>query len=265
MKKSFRSLNDTTTPWIAAGLFCAVIVVHAAVPNEPRSGYEYLREESKEMQDDEFMNPGMQTVETGLALFNQEGQSGESCGSCHGEEGEKLDIQRIAMYPVFDEELKKPVTLQQRILMESENRLGNKPLKYNGKESLALETFVRHLAVGEKVNVKTDGPMAPYFERGETLYHVRSGQLDMGCTNCHDFYAGMKIRANTLSQGQSNGYPVYRLKNGRINAIQDRFNQCYRQFRADGLEYGSDDAVALEVYVTARGNGLPIETPGVRF
>jgi sulfur-oxidizing protein SoxA len=87
----------------------------------------------------------------------------------------------------------------------------------------------------------------------------------MSCNLCHVNYAGLKIRANILSQGQSNGFPVYRLKNGKINGLHSRFNSCYKQFRAEQLEPGNDAYVALEVYVNSRGNGLEVETPGVRF
>jgi sulfur-oxidizing protein SoxA len=248
-----------------AGLACILAAPTMASADQPKSGYEYLQQESRDMQDDDFVNPGMQSVDAGAELFNQPGSSGESCGSCHGEDGARLDPERIAMYPVYDEKLKKPVTLQQRILMEWEGRLGNKPVKYDSNEALELEVFVRHLARGKKVNVQTSGPMQPAYEKGKEIYHTRSGQLDMACTNCHDVYPGQKIRANTLSQGQSNGFPVYRLSNGKINGLQSRFNQCYQQFRAEELPPGNDDYVALEVYVNARGNGLPIETPGVRY
>ena len=93
-----------------------------ASADQPRSGYEYLQQESRDMQDDDFLNPGMQSMDAGAELFNQPGSSGESCGSCHGENGARLDPERIAMYPVYDEKLEKPVTLQQRILIEWEER-----------------------------------------------------------------------------------------------------------------------------------------------
>ncbi|HIP69678.1 MAG TPA: sulfur oxidation c-type cytochrome SoxA [Chromatiales bacterium] len=250
--------------WLG-GIVCA-FGMNGLVQAEPKSGYEYLSKESKEMQDDDFLNPGMQAVDAGAEAFKKAGANGKSCGSCHGEDGSKLDPKRIAMYPVYDEKLKKPVTLQQRIHMESEEQLGNKPMKYDGKDVLNLEVFVRNLARGEKVNVQTSGPMQPFYDKGKELYAgARSGQLDMACTNCHDVYAGLKIRANTLSQGQSNGYPAYRLKNGKINGLHSRTNGCYRQFRAQPREVGGEDLTVLELYVNARSNGLPIETPGIRY
>jgi len=240
-------------------------VSNLALAAELKSGYEFLSAESKEMQDDDFLNSGMQSVDAGAELFNTQSANGKSCGTCHGEDGAKLDVKNLAKYPVFDDKLNKPVTLQQRIHMESEQRLGNKPMKYDSAKVLELEVFVRNLARGEKVNVQTGGKMEPFYEKGKKIYHTKSGQLDMACTTCHDIYPGFKIRANTLSQGQSNGFPAYRLKNGKINGIQSRFNGCYKQFRAAKRPVGNDDYVALEVYVNARGNGLEIESPGIRF
>ena len=246
-------------------LLAVLFVMPPVAAAEPKSGYEYLQQESREMQDDDFMNPGMSAVESGAALFRSAGKNGKSCASCHGDDGEKLDTASIAGYPVFSDRLGKPVTLQQQIHLCWTDKLDNEPLKYDSPDALDLEVFVRNLARGEKVNVQTDGPMQPFWEQGKEIYHSRAGQLDMSCNLCHVNYAGLKLRANTLSQGQSNGFPAYRLKNGRINGLHSRFNGCYAQFRAEKLEPGNDEYVALEVYVNSRGNGLDIETPGVRF
>ena len=109
------------------------------------------------------------------------------------------------------------------------------------------------------------GPMKPFIDKGHEIYTTRAGQLDMACNQCHDYYSGLKLRAQTLSQGQTNGFPNYRLKNGKINGAQSRFTGCYGQFRAEGYKKGSDEFTALEAYIHSRGNGLSIETPSVRF
>lgn len=231
----------------------------------PLSGYYFLSDESKNTQDDDFENPGFYAVETGAKLFNMPGKNGNSCATCHGDNGEKLDKKRIAMYPVYDPKLKKPITLQQKIRMEWSKKLNNSQLKYDGAKALALEVFVKNLARGEKVNVKIDGKMLPFYLKGKSIYHTRAGQLNMACAQCHTAYPGKHIRANLLSQGQSNGYPAYRLKNGKINGLHSRFNSCFKNIRAQKEAPGSVDYVALEVYVNSRGNGLLIESPGIRF
>ncbi|MCW8825286.1 MAG: sulfur oxidation c-type cytochrome SoxA, partial [Gammaproteobacteria bacterium] len=71
-------------------------------------------------------------------------------------------------------------------------------------------------------------------------------------------------RGQQLGQGQSNGFPTYRLSTQRITSLHRRFNECLGSFRAAPFEPGSEDLINLEIYVAARGNGLEIETPAVR-
>lgn len=243
----------------------AFSVLSPARAAEPKSGYEWLSEEVREMQDDEFANPGYLTVDRGRELFNEAGSNGKSCASCHGSDGEGLDTRRIAMFPVFDPPTQKPITLQGRIHACSQQRLDNAPMKYDGKDAIALETFVRNLAKGETINVQTDGPIAPFVASGKAYYEARRGQMDMACAQCHVNYEGFRLRAQVLTQGQLNGFPTYRLANQRVNGIHLRFRQCENRLRATFQKAGADDYINLELYMMSRGNGLKIETPAVRF
>lgn len=254
--------SDTTIALVA--MTTCLLTFGFLHAGELKSGYEFISEEAKEMQDDEFMNPGYATVEKGSELFAAENENGKSCASCHGDNGEKIKPTRIAAYPVYDEQLKKPVSLQGRIHLCSE-RMGNKKMKYDSKKALALETYVRNLAKGQTVNVSIDGPAKPFYEKGKEMFNNRAGQMNMSCQQCHENYSGMRLRAQVLSQGHSNGYPAYRLKNQRINGLHQRFRQCQNLLRAQYLKGGADEYVNLELYLHARGNDLPIETPGVRF
>jgi sulfur-oxidizing protein SoxA len=233
---------------------------------EAKSGYEFMTPESRAMQDDDFENPGMLTVEDGQTLFITAAKNEMTCGSCHGDDGSKLDIERITQYPVYSETLKKPITLRNQVHICWNERLQNPPMKkYNDPRAIALETFVRHQAHGEPVNVDIDGPLKPFYEVGKAFYNRRAGQLDMACTHCHSYFPGSKLRAQTLSQGHSNGFPTYRLANSKVNGLHERFRQCQHQFRAKALKAGSDEYVNLELYINAIGNGLEIETPAVRY
>ena len=69
---------------------------------------------------------------------------------------------------------------------------------------------------------------------------------------------------NTLSQGQSNGFPVFRLKWQKPGSIHRRFKGCNKQVRAKPFKIGSDVYNNLELYLAWRGNGLTVETPAVR-
>ena len=232
---------------------------------EPLSGYHYLKPETRAMQDDEFANPGMTEVERGRRLFHDRALNGKNCASCHGDRGEKLDLKRIAAYPLYNEELKRPFTLQEQINLCWEDQLDNVPYVYDCVEVVALEAFVRGLARGEKVNVAIDERLKPFYEEGEKLYHTRFGQLDLSCAHCHDYFSGRHLRGQTLSQGQSNGFPEYRLGSGKMTSLHGRVEECFRSFRAEPFDRGDPRLINLELYLNARGNGLPIETPAVRY
>jgi sulfur-oxidizing protein SoxA len=247
-------------------LITALLCFSAAVLawDKPVSGYAYLPEQMQRMQDDEFENPGMETVEEGGTRFRTPGYNGKSCASCHGEGGGRLDPKAIARYPVYSTVHRGPLTLQQRIAYCREQRLDEFPLPYDDPELIALETYVRHLARGEKVNVDVNGPLRPWYESGKALYHTRIGQLDMSCQHCHDRYVDLKLRDQVLNQGHSNAFPAYRLQSGAISSLHGKFRDCYATLRALPYAVGSDEFIALEVYLNARGNGLAIETPGIR-
>ena len=74
---------------------------------EARSGYHYLKPDTRAVQDDEFANPGLMAVENGEVLFNKQYKSsGKSCVDCHGVSGEKLRPRSLARYPLVDEDSK---------------------------------------------------------------------------------------------------------------------------------------------------------------
>jgi sulfur-oxidizing protein SoxA len=232
---------------------------------EPVSGYSYLTAEMQAMQDDEFGNPGMLAVEAGEQLFSLPGNTGKSCASCHGEHGEQLDVRRLARYPVYSKELQQPVTLRSRLLMCRKDRLGEPPLEYGSAQALQLEAFVRHLARGQTVDVDVGGPMAAHYAAGEKLYHTRYGQVDIACHQCHDYHAGQNFRGQILTQGQTNGFPVYRFTEGKVVGLQERISQCLTNLRAEPYAIGSPEYLDLEIYMSARSNGLKIETPAIRY
>ena len=117
---------------------------------------------------------------------------------------------------------------------------------------------------GMPVNVAIDGPAQSVWEQGKELYYTRTGQLELSCANCHEDNYGNMIRADHLSQGQINGFPVYRLKNAKLNTAHARFKGCVRDTRAETYNPGSAEFIALELYVASRGNGLSVEAPSVR-
>ncbi len=230
----------------------------------PVSGSAFLSPQMREMQEDDFSNPGMDVVEYGRELFHKPDEEGHRCADCHGEDGQKLRLQRIAHYPRYDRDQERPITLQDQVNICFDERMDNFPLVYDCRELVGFETYLRYLARGQVISVQTDGPMTPFYQKGKALYHQRFGQLEMSCYHCHDQHRGAWLRGQRLNQGQSNGFPVYRLSTSRVTSLHRRFSECLGSFRAEPFLPGSDEYINLELYVTSRGNGLKIETPAIR-
>jgi len=235
-----------------------------------RSGYTYAAPETQAIQDDDFANPGFIWVDYGEELWSDvDGAAGKSCASCHGDASAMKDgvsgMKGVATkYPVFDASIGKPINIEQQINKCRVNNMEAEPYKWESKEMLSMTSYVKHQSHGMPVNVDISGPIAPFYEKGKTFYFKRRGQLDMACSNCHIDNAGNMIRANLLSMGLANGFPTYRLKWQKPGSLHRRFRGCNSQVRAEPYKSGSDEYVNLEVFLTHRSNGLPIETPAVR-
>jgi sulfur-oxidizing protein SoxA len=128
----------------------------------------------------------------------------------------------------------------------------------------AMEALISVQSRGMPVNVAIDGPVQAIWEKGKELYYTRTGILELSCASCHEENYGNMIRADHLSQGQINGFPTYRLKNAKLNTVHGRFKGCVRDTRAETYKPGSEEFIALELYVASRGNGLSVEGPSVR-
>lgn len=229
------------------------------------SGYEFLSEQAKEMQSDDFQNPGYLLITHGLEIYAKSGDNDKACSNCHGHQGKKFSPESIAQFPKFNAQLQQPISLRDQIQQCWTERLENFPLLYDDPQLLALETFIRNKAIGEKVNVDISGAMKPFYEAGKSLYFTRFGQMEMTCAHCHDKYTGKMLRGQKLSQGHTNGFPEFRLESEKVVNLPQRLRECFRSLRAETFPQNSDEFRNLEVYLNARGNGLKIETPAVRY
>lgn len=228
------------------------------------SGYEFRSKETRALQDDDLENPGFLAVERAADAWKKvEGSEGKSCASCHGEAEKTMKGVGAAM-PKWDDRLKKPVNLEQRINICRIEKMKAEPWAFKSQALTDMTAFVRFQSRGMPVAVKTDGPMSPWFERGKQIYYTRVGQLDLACASCHERNNGKFMRADFLSQGQTNGFPTYRLRDQRLVPLHERFEGCMFDVRAEPYKPLSDEFLALEVYVAWRGIGLPVETPSVR-
>jgi sulfur-oxidizing protein SoxA len=260
-------LSVLLTAFVSAGAFGSLAVAEEwgkYQVGEQRSGYTYATKETRAMQDDDFSNPAFIWMDQGEALWSTvDGSEGKSCESCHEDAADSM--KGVATrYPVFDKTLGKVKNVEQQINICREKRMGAKPFKWESGDMLAMSAYVNSQSRDMAMSVKVDGPAAPFFEKGKAFYYQRRGQLNLACKNCHEDNAGNRARANLLSQGQSNGFPLYRLKWQKLGSLHRRFRGCNKNIRAQPYAYGSDEYVNLELYLAWRGRGLPIETPAVR-
>ncbi|MFK7940006.1 MAG: sulfur oxidation c-type cytochrome SoxA [Roseovarius sp.] len=227
------------------------------------SGWHFRGVETRAMQADDFDNPGMIFVEQAEEVWNTvDGSEGKSCASCH--EGTDSMKGVRATYPKWSETAGEVRTIEMQVNDCRENRMGAEKWKYTGGGMQNMVALIASVSRGMPVNVAIDGPAQSMWEQGKELYYTRTGQLELSCANCHEDSYGMMIRADHLSQGQINGFPVYRLKNTKLNSVHARFKGCVRDTRAETYKPGSQEFIALELYVASRGNGLSVEGPSIR-
>jgi sulfur-oxidizing protein SoxA len=167
-------------------------------------------------------------------------------------------------YPRFDPTHGKLINLEQQINRCRAERLHAPPYPYESEALLALTTFVGWQSRGLPIDVRIDGPAQPFFEAGKAFFLRRRGQLDLACHHCHDQQAGQRLRGDVVSQGHTNGFPVYRHTWQTLGSTHRMFVWCNVSIRAEASAYGADDYVNLELFLAWRSRGLPVETPAVR-
>lgn len=232
--------------------------------SEVLSGWLFRADETQELQMDDFDNPGMIFVDQAMDDWDKvQGSEQKSCSSCHGDVEEGMAGVR-AVYPKWNETAGEVRTIAQMVNECREDRMGAEALGYTSAGMARMEALISMQSRGMPVNVAIDGPAAEMWERGKEMFYARTGQLDLSCASCHEENYGNRIRSDHLSQGQINGFPVYRLKNAKLTTPHGRFKGCVRDTRAETYSPGGDDFIALELYVASRGNGLSVEGVSVR-
>jgi sulfur-oxidizing protein SoxA len=269
MPEAMGGTEPTTSRLIA---LLAIAVVHVASPvfaqqsrPEPAmSGQAFQSAETRRLEADEAQNPAMLWIEEGARLWARpEGSSGRSCESCHGPSASALKGS-AAHHPRFDRTAGILINIEGQINRCRQINQAASPYSYESDELLALTTLVAHQSRGIPRKVDITGPAKQYFETGRTFWQTRQGQLNLACTQCHDSNSGRMLRGDRVSQGQSDGWPAYRLEWQSLGSLHRRLRACSLGVRAEVLDYGAPEYLALELYLAWRGEGLPYSAPGVR-
>jgi L-cysteine S-thiosulfotransferase len=250
---------------IAAALLMAD-AVHAAEipPAERRSGYSFMKPETRAMQDDDTANPGMLWVLDGEALWKRkQGAADKACADCH--DNARNSMKGVAArYPAFDKALGRPVDLEQRINLCRTSRQQATPLPFEGRELLALTTLVARQSQGVAIETGSDPQLVPFIAKGRELFMQRQGQLNLSCANCHDDNWDKRLAGSAITQGHPTGYPLYRLEWQSLGSLQRRLRACMSGIRAQAYDYGAPELVELELYLMSRARGMSMEAPAVR-
>jgi sulfur-oxidizing protein SoxA len=249
---------------VAAGIAFFPLSATEIPQAERRSGYSFMTPDTKAMQDDDTSNPGMLWVLDGETLWKSKtGAAGKACADCHNDA--RASMKGVAArYPAFDKTLGRPVDLEQRINLCRTRYQQATPLPYESRDLLALTAFVAQQSRGIAIEANTDPQLEPFVAKGRELFMQRQGQLNLGCTNCHDDNWDKRLAGSAITQAHPTGYPLYRLEWQSLGSLQRRLRACVTGIRAQTYDYGAPELVELELYLMSRARGMPIETPGVR-
>jgi sulfur-oxidizing protein SoxA len=250
---------------MAALLLAAPSLSAGEIPQaERRSGYSFMAPDTQAIQDDDTANPGMLWVLDGEKLWNgKAGAAGKACADCHHEAPASMKGV-AARYPAFDKTLGRPVDLEQRINLCRSQQQQASPLSYESRDLLALTAFVAQQSRGVPIDAAADPQLEPFVAKGRELFMQRQGQLNLGCTNCHDDNWDKRLAGSAITQAHPTGYPLYRLEWQSLGSLQRRLRACITGIRAQPYDYGAPELVDLELYLMSRARGMPMETPAVR-
>ena len=238
-------------------------IADKGVTDKRRSGTQDMGEALQKMQDDDTANPGMLFVQLGGQLWGKAaGAAGKSCADCHGGAASMKGV--AARYPAIPKDADAPVDLEGRINLcrtANQQAAGFPP---ESRELLALAAYVAHQSRGLPIAPPDDPKLVPFRLKGQDLWKVRQGQLNLSCAICHDDNAGRKLAGVTIPEAHPTGYPIYRLEWQTLGSLKRRLRNCLAGIRAEPYAYDATEYVMLDLFLMDRARGMMLESPGVR-
>ena len=229
-----------------------------------KSGLHYSGKDVQALQADEFANPAQLWLSQGAQAWGQpSAANGKSCVSCHG--AVATSMKGVATrYPAIDAASGRLFNLEDRINQCTTRHKQAAAMPSESDALLGLSLLVTQASKGMPLRVDIGGAARSHWQAGATLFSQRQGQMNLSCAQCHDQNFGQRLYTDPLSQGQPNGYPVYRLEWQKPGSLERRLRSCYAGIRAETPPWGAVEMRQLALYLMWRGEGLPIEVPAVR-
>jgi sulfur-oxidizing protein SoxA len=247
---------------LALASSCAHAQQRALPLDALRPGIEFSGADARALQSDDLANPGFLWVDRGEKLW-RDSAAGQSCASCHGDASKSMRG-IAARYPAYDANAGAVLDLEARINDCRVRRQKRPPLQRESEDLLGLTTYVAYQSRGMPLAASIDGPARATFERGREFYYARHGQMNLSCALCHEQNWGKRLYAETISQGHGNAFPAYKLEWQSLGSLQRRIRACMYGIRAEMPAYDAPELTEVELFLAWRGQGLAVETPGVR-
>jgi sulfur-oxidizing protein SoxA len=228
-----------------------------------RSGLDFAGPDVKALQADANANPAQLWLAQGRALWDAPaGARQRACSACHGDVSRQQGV--ALRYPRLHAPTGRLFNLEDQIRHCAVERQEAPAPAFESDALLALTAVVTQASAGLPLRSDPDPALQPHLRAGADLYQRRQGQLNLACTHCHDRHWGRRFYTDLLSQGQPNGYPLYRLEWQTLGSLERRLRSCYVGVRAEPPDYGDLALRQLSLYLQWRGAGLAVEMPAVR-
>lgn len=136
----------------------------------------------------------------------------------------------------------------------------------------ALSAFIVAASRGIVMQVSTRQPQEQQaYELGKRVFYYRSGPHDFSCSTCHG-QGGKRIRLQKLpdltnpadARSAYTSWPGYRVSQGELRTMEWRIADCFRQQRLPQLQFGSEVAIALTMFMARNANGGVITAPTIK-
>ncbi|MFA5940340.1 MAG: sulfur oxidation c-type cytochrome SoxA [Sinimarinibacterium sp.] len=260
--------------WLVVALASALTTTVAAQDTDPIAEYRAM------FGDD---NPAVFWEMRGEDLWKaKRGPKNADLSECDLGLGKGVVAGAYAQLPRYFKDAGRVQDLESRIVWCAETLQGIPPSELlkitfgNGddqrSEMEALTAYAVAASKGQKMAVPFEHPAEKAaYELGRQTFFYRAGPHDFSCSTCHAA-SGKRIRLQALpnltdpadSRAAYTSWPAYRISQGELRTMEWRLNDCFRQQRLPDLQYGSDVAVALTMFLAKNADGGVLSAPALK-